>query len=494
MINFLGNIIFVVILFYFYYAITPPKKWILLLVASLGFYLFWQGIWLIILLLVSLFSFGFAFFLEGSNEKDTRRKTIFICGLVLTVLPLFFIKYFQFFTHSVLDINKSELLFMKNGFFGLMAPMGISFFTFKALSYLIEVYNRRIVVEKNFGKYSTYVAFFPEVSAGPISKPRLVLSQLEKKEVFNHSMVVKGLRMILMGLLMKFVIADRLGIYVDNVYNNVSNHHGLALLLATFFFSFQIYCDFAGYSLIAIGTAKLFGIKIDKNFDYPYFATSISDFWSRWHISLSVWLRDYLFLPVSYALLGKMKSDRLLGIKPEILSYSGAVLITMFICGLWHGASWTFIMWGMIHGIFLVFSLATKKLRKYTRKKMGVRKKSPVHQGLSILFTFGLVTFAWIFFKASSISQAFLVIKKIFTETHFQRQQGLLGGLPYHEFLITLTILVLFIITEFLLRFYYLRPLGQWSRRMRWLVYYTFVFILFIFGKFDGEPFIYYRF
>jgi len=411
MINFIGHIIFVTILFYLYYAISPKKKWILLLGASLGFYFFWQGEWLIVLLFVTLVSFGFAFFLEGSIGKDTRRKTIFICGLFLTVLPLFFIKYFQFFIHSVLNIDNSELFFPKNGFFGLLAPVGISFFTLKAFSYLIEVYNRRIVLERNLGKYTTYVAFFPEVSAGPISKPRLVLAQLEKKVEFNYTEVVSGLRMVLVGLLIKFVIADRLGIYVNNVYNNAYNHHGLALLLATFFFSFQIYCDFAGYSLIAIGIARLFEVKIKKNFDYSYFAISISDFWSRWHISLSVWLRDYIFLPVSYALSGKIKTERIIGIKPEVLSYFFASLITMFICGIWHGASWTFILWGLIHGMFLVFSLATKKLRKSIRKKIGIKKKSPIHQGLTILFTFFLITFAWIFFKASSLSQAFLVIK-----------------------------------------------------------------------------------
>ena len=285
-------------------------------------------------------------------------------------------------------------------FFNVLLPVGISFYTFQTLSYTIDVYNGKTAAQKHLGVFAVYVSFFPQLVAGPIERSNHLLPQFFRKHDFSYNRVKSGLQKMLWGFFKKIVIADNLAILVDGVYNNVGNYSGLALIVATIFFTFQIYCDFSGYSDIAIGTAKVMGFELRENFKRPYFSKSIREFWQRWHITLSTWFRDYVYIPLG-------------GNRTIKWRWYYNIFITFLVSGLWHGANWTFVIWGALHGSYLIAALILSSPKKKISLFIQSQNKS-LDKLMDVVITFVLVAFAWIFFRANNIEDAIYIINNLF--------------------------------------------------------------------------------
>jgi D-alanyl-lipoteichoic acid acyltransferase DltB (MBOAT superfamily) len=333
------------------------------------------------------------------NAKGKRRNFFLTISLISNISVLVVFKYYNFFVQ-----NWNELLGSVTGhhalpYLSILLPIGLSFHTFQAMSYTIEVYKGNQKAERHFGIYSLYVMFYPQLVAGPIERPQNLLHQFYEKHVFDADEFYIGIKMMLWGMFKKVVIADRLAILVNQVYNNPQQHNSTMLFIASIFFAIQIYCDFSGYSSIAIGAARVMGFKLMKNFDTPYQSKDINQFWKKWHISLSSWFKDYLYIPLG-------------GNKVAVPRWYFNLLIVFIISGFWHGANWTFIIWGALHGFYLVFAIATKKLRHAINTAIHLPANSKVNHLLQVVSTFCLVTFAWIFFRANSLSDAVYIIKK----------------------------------------------------------------------------------
>jgi D-alanyl-lipoteichoic acid acyltransferase DltB (MBOAT superfamily) len=330
------------------------------------------------------------------------------------------------------------------------------------------------------------------IVSGPIERSYNILPQLADEKKFDYDKIKSGLILVTLGFFKKAVIADRLSVLVEKVFNSPEEFRGVSLIAGAILFSIQIYCDFSGYTDIAIGIAKIMGIDVMENFNLPYYSKSIQEFWSRWHISLSNWFRDYLFLPIAYAVTRKLKNKPLLGIKSENWSYITGISITMLICGLWHGADWTFILWGSIHAFFLVFAFITKKLRKKIIKKAGLEKSIAIKVFKTVI-TFILITIAWVFFRAVSVSSGFYIVSHFFSSFNPVNVMLIFGSR-----IEVITVVSLVIILELihyiqkrygLILFLNSRPVWQ-----RWGIYYFFVFLILIFGRFDSASFIYAKF
>lgn len=446
-------------------------------------------------------------YLFGRIVNQTGRRKLFLILIIifnLGVLSLF--KYLSFansnltaFAHFI-GWNYSITLLQ------LAAPIGISFYMFKCLSYDIEVYRKNIPAEKRFEIFSLYIILYPELLAGPIDRPQSIIPQLEKGYAFDYDRVANGLKLMAWGFFQKWVIADRLADFVNQVYNNVHTFNGLSYAVATFFFALQIYCDFSGYSDIAIGAGEVLGFKFMKNFNRPYFAKSVSEFWRRWHISLTTWLRDYLFLPIAYKILRVLKNKPFMKIRPEVWSYTGATLFTMFLAGLWHGASWTFITWGSLIGIYLVVSYFTKNIRKKILKLTKLNKARGIHKFVSAGITFSLISFAWIFFRANNIYEALYIIKHLNTgyrgfmnllfEFNFTEIAKLLsfGVLPVNLCLAVIFISILFAVQLFQRKIAIRYYVSQKPIYVRWAIYLALAFMILIYGRMESTKFIYMQF
>ncbi len=307
---------------------------------------------------------------HGRVAVRGRRKLWFFSGLLVTLGLLFVFKYLELFRQTLHDLAGVFFRLQPLAPLKILLPIGISFFTFKIISYLIDVYYRRIEPETHLGIYALYVSFFPQLLAGPIERAARFIPQLKAPVHFDWERVASGMRLVVWGLFKKMVIADRLAFFVDEVFRHPEGQ-GLQLLLAVYFYAFQIYCDFSGYSDIAVGITRVLGFESMKNFDFPYFARSITQFWSRWHISLSSWLRDYLFLPIAYAVMRRIRGEKLLAVKAETWGYFVGIFLTMLLGGLWHGASWTFVIWGGLYGVYQVFSYSGKRLRRKCAETVG---------------------------------------------------------------------------------------------------------------------------
>jgi D-alanyl-lipoteichoic acid acyltransferase DltB (MBOAT superfamily) len=344
------------------------------------------------------------------------------------------------------------------------------------MSYTIEVYRGKQKAEHNFGIYALYVMFYPQLVAGPIERPQNLIHQFYEKHYFEYTRVVEGLKLMVWGLFMKLVIADRLAIYVNSVYNNAGEHSGKTLALATVFFAFQIYCDFAGYSNIAIGAAKVMGFKLMTNFNRPYFSRSISEFWKRWHISLSTWFKDYLYISLG-------------GNRVSIPRWYLNLFLVFTISGLWHGANWTYIIWGAINGFYLVFAIITEKPRKQFNHLIHLDRLPKIHRVVQILTTFVLACFAWIFFRANSVQDAWSITMNILQ---------MKGSLYIDNATIGYGIIAisLLIIVEIRREYFQHSPLPVKSNH--WIVehlsYVTLVVLIIVLGVFDGGQFIYFQF
>ena len=458
------------------YFILPHRfRWMLLLASSCYFYMAFIPVYILILGFTIVIDYFAGIWLEKTEGK--KRKYFLIASLIANIGVLAVFKY-----HNFLNTNLSELLNTigyKNSIpnLSIILPIGLSFHTFQAMSYTIEVYRGNQKAERNFGIYALYVMFYPQLVAGPIERPQNLIHQFYEKHYFEYERVVEGLKLMLWGLFMKIVIADRLAIYVNAVYNNSEQHNGITLLVATVFFAFQIYCDFAGYSNIAIGAAKVMGFNLMTNFNRPYFSTSISEFWKRWHISLSTWFKDYLYISLG-------------GNRVSIPRWYFNLLIVFVISGLWHGANWTFIIWGGLNGFYLVFAIVTEKVRKRVNHAILLDHIPNVHKLLQIGITFALACFAWVFFRAGSTQEAFSIINKIFALNgpfYIGDWQQLLYGLSAIAFL-------LFI--EYRREYHNPGPLpfktNHWLKEQ--LAYGTLVILILMVGVFDGGQFIYFQF
>ncbi|RYY07325.1 MAG: MBOAT family protein, partial [Sphingobacteriaceae bacterium] len=387
---------FFIVVTFLYFSIPHTKRWLLLLLASCYFYMAFVPVYILIL--------GFTIvidYIAGIQiEKATghKRKLFLILSLIANVGVLVVFKYYNFINFNLTSFLTSFNYNNPLPYLSILLPIGLSFHTFQAMSYTIEVYRGNHPAEKHFGIYALYVMFYPQLVAGPIERPQNILYQFREKHNFNYQLVTSGLKLAAWGLFKKVVIADRLSIVVDSVYNHPQNFNSLGLILATVFFAFQIYCDFSGYSDMAIGLARVMGFKLMTNFNKPYQAKSLNEFWQRWHISLSSWFRDYLYIPLG-------------GNRVSILGWYFNLFIVFLISGLWHGASWTYVVWGALHGFYLIFALITKNVRNKINHAVFIGKNS----FLPTLTTFLLVCFAWIFFRADNLQTAFYIAKNIFT-------------------------------------------------------------------------------
>ena len=380
--------VFLPIVFALYWLLPHRCRWALLLAASYYFYMSWNAKYIILILFTTAASYCAALLLERSGSQARKRAilavTLFIC---LGVLGVF--KYFNFFSQSLSALLESMSIHLHPVTLQLLLPVGISFYTFQTLSYVIDVYRGEVKAERHFGIYATFISFFPQLVAGPIERTRNLLPQIKAEHHFSYCQAVQGLRVMVWGFFKKMVIADNLAVYVDLVYDNVHSFHGFALVLASVFFAIQIYCDFSGYSDIARGTAKLMGIELMENFRSPYFSTSVREFWSRWHISLSSWFRDYVYIPLG-------------GNRVKKLRHWANLLITFLVSGLWHGANWTFVVWGGIHGAAQIAEDA-----------LGIKNARSRRGGVWLLragIMFVFVTLAWVFFRAQNLPDGVYVI------------------------------------------------------------------------------------
>ena len=326
-----------------------------------------------------------------------RRKISLFSGIFINLGILFFYKYYEFAGSLITDFFSLLNIGIDIPRWNVLLPVGISFYIFQAVGYAVDVYRGTIKAEKNFVVYALFISFFPQLVAGPIERAKNMLPQFREKHKFSYENFDAGPRLMIWGFFMKLCVADRVSTYVDAVYNNYMEHSGVSLLLATFFFTFQIYCDFAGYSLIAIGSSKMMGFTLMENFHRPYFAKSIKEFWRRWHISLSTWFKDYLYIPLGGNRVGHYR-------------HLWNLFVTFLVSGIWHGANLTFVLWGSLHGLYQIVGIEKNRLLP----KVNVSKR--LHAVFNCLVTFVLVMFAWIFFRANDLHSAFSIIAKIFTD------------------------------------------------------------------------------
>ncbi|HOO27308.1 MAG TPA: MBOAT family O-acyltransferase, partial [Lachnospiraceae bacterium] len=399
---------FMTVVFLLYWALPHPYRWPALLAANVFFYASWDIRFLAALVFTTAVSYGCALFMEKASASG-KKKALLVSGILVTMFFLLFFKYANFTIYSVQKVLKLFAVPIQDTTLNLIMPFGISFYTFQMVGYLADVYKGKIKAEHHFGKYALFVSFFPNISSGPIERAGRILPQIDKEKQFDYDTAVYGMRLILLGLLKKLVFADSMSKYVDIVFDDVTNHSGICFIIATLLFTFQIYCDFSGYTDIAIGAAKLLGFDLMTNFKSPYWSSSIKEFWSRWHISLSTWFRDYVYIPLGGNRVSKAKRNRNL-------------MVTFLASGLWHGASWTFVLWGGIHGLCQV---AEDTIKEFHVKKRGGREHeqsgqkrlfaSHLKHAGSILLTFCIVSFAWMFFRANSISDVLYILRHMFT-------------------------------------------------------------------------------
>ena len=466
---------FFIIVTSFYFLLPFSKRWILLLISSCYFYMAFVPIYILILGFTIVVDYFAGIFIENSQGK--RRKFFLVCSLIANIGILCIFKYYNFINTNFSFLLHGFGLSNPIPYLSILLPIGLSFHTFQAMSYTIEVYRGNQKTERHFGIYALYVMFYPQLVAGPIERPQNLLHQFREKHLFDSDRVFEGLKIMIWGLFKKLVVADRLGIVVNMAYGNIDHQNGLTLLLATIFFSFQIYCDFSGYSDIAIGAARVMGFNLMTNFRRPIFAKTTGEFWKRWHISLSTWFKDYLYFPMG-------------GSKVSVPRWYFNIMIVFLISGLWHGSNWTYIIWGGINGFYLVFAIVTKKYRDKFNARTRIIKFPRLFLLSEVVVTFMLITFSRIFFRSKSVEDAVTVIKKIGTFRGSISNIGI-NALAYSFFAIGFLLLVEFKREFYTGKFTLSNHQNFWVRN----AYFSFLIILIItIGVFDGGQFIYFQF
>lgn len=468
------------------YFVLPHKiRWLLILFASCFFYAFFKIEYLLILVFTIIVDYTAGIYIEQSQDAKNK-KWFLIASLIANIGILAVFKYYNFLNGNITSI--CQLLGVQNDipFLKIILPIGLSFHTFQAMSYTIEVYRGKQKAERHFGIYALYVMYYPQLVAGPIERPQNLLHQFYEPKTFDYQRVTDGLKLMAWGFFKKIVIADRLAEYVNQFYHNPESYYGIQVFIFLIMFSYQIYCDFSGYSDIALGASMIMGIKLMENFRTPYYSKNISEFWSRWHISLSTWFRDYLYIPLGGNRVSKNR-------------WYFNLFVVFTISGLWHGANWTFIVWGAIHAFLLVSSLLLER--------GGINLNKMLPSWFNMIITFLLVTFAWIFFRAETFSKATLVIGNLCHHWSFQFKQFgfelkeainnlLYLGRGQDNFLILVLALLFLELIQLSKRgknvFYFFQGKPAW---LRWSFYVLLISFITVFGLFhSGTEFIYFQF
>lgn len=491
--NSVDFLIFFPIVVLVYFIIPKKTRFIWLLITSYYFYMCWNVKYVFLLILSTVTTWLAGLIINAC--KQTLGKKCAVAGCVFVNLGiLVFFKYLDFLYDICNRILSVFHMQMAEKTFDILLPVGISFYTFQALGYIIDVYRGRVRPEGNILRYALFVSFFPQLVAGPIERSENLLQQVrevDKKQIWNYENVTDGLILMVWGLFVKMVISDRAAILVNTVFDNFYMYGTVSLVAGAIGFALQIYCDFMGYSVIAIGAARVMGFQLMENFNTPYFARSISDFWKRWHISLSTWFQDYVYIPMGGSRCSKGRK------------YFN-LMVTMGISGLWHGASWSFVAWGILHGLYQVVGDATKRIRQSAYARWKVKTESFSFQLAQIVSTFLLVDFAWIFFRAGSIGLALDYCKRIFTRwdpwSLFNGEIYTLG-LDRMEFNILVVSLVVLFLTE-LLRYFKKETITDFLKKQciwfRWSVVILLIGAILVYGiygiKFESSQFIYFQF
>lgn len=475
--NSINYAIFLPVVFILYWFVTQGKlKWqnIMLLTASYFFYGCWDWRFVFLLAFSTLLDYYSGHAIYNSKTKSTKKFWL-ILSVAINLGFLGVFKYYNFFIESFASLLGGIGLEANLSTLQVILPIGISFYTFHGLSYVFDIYNDKIEPTTNLVNYTLFVSFFPLLVAGPIERATHLLPQIERPRIFKYANAIDGLKQILWGLFKKVVIADNCAQYANLIFNNSDDYSGSTLFLGALMFTFQIYGDFSGYSDIALGSARLFGFELLKNFNFPYFSRDIAEFWRRWHISLSSWFKDYLYIP-----LGGSRGGNWMRIRNTFIIF--------LVSGFWHGANWTFIVWGGLNALFIMPSIIFKTNRDNINIVAAGKFFPSIKDTFNITLTFLLTVFMWIFFRAESVSHAFEYIKRLFSKNLFTLPEVT----PYH----VLIFILLFMIIEWFGREnnYAIEKLGnRWPNIIRWIFYYILIFCIFLFfGK--EEQFIYFQF
>lgn len=492
--NSVDFLIFFPIVTFIYFIIPHRFRWFWLLISSYYFYMCWNPRYAILIAASTIITYLSGILIDKANQIRDEKKSIGLKKLwvfmsfAINLGILFIFKYANFFNGIIKSIFSWLNITVNIPTFNFLLPVGISFYTFQALSYTMDVYRKDVRAERNLGKYALFVSFFPQLVAGPIEKSKNLLYQFDEKHSFDYDRAKNGLLLMIWGFFQKVLVADRLAILVDNVYNNPNGHKGFEIITATIFFAFQIYCDFGSYSDIARGAAEVMGFRLSKNFERPYFSKSIKEFWRRWHITLSAWFKDYLYIPLGGSRCSKLRN------------YFN-IMVVFLISGLWHGADMSFVIWGGLHGAFQVIGDILKPLKEKLRRVFKIKTDVFSYKLLQVVITFILVDFAWIFFRANSYSDAKILIKNmmyfnpwIFTDNSIYNL-----GLDSKEFLVAIIGIIVVLAVNMMQRNKSLRiQLSRQNTSFRWVMYLIAVLSILIFGMYgpdySAQQFIYFQF
>ena len=455
----------VFLLYWFVFNKTIKLQNLFLLIIGYIFYGWWDWRFLFLIAFSTIFDFTIGILLEKTTELQ-KRKLLFAASCIVNIGLLGFFKYFNFFIDNFISAFESIGYHIPAVSLKIILPVGISFYTFQSLSYTTDVFRRKMKPTTDFVSFAAFISFFPQLVAGPIERAFNLLPQFHKKRLFDLNLAVKGMRQILWGLFKKIVIADTLSTYVDAIFNSYEVLPGSTLLLGAIYFAVQIYCDFSGYSSIAIGTARLFGFTLLQNFSYPYFSTNVSQFWGKWHISLTSWFRDYVYIPMG-------------GSRGSLTKTIFNTLFVFALSGFWHGANWTFGIWGLLNGMYLIPNLILKNKK--------VISENNVFGIFSMLFTFGLITFSWIFFRSNNLAQAFQYINGLFSKSLFTYP-------VQHGMAITIPLIVILFGVEWIRK----KEIELFQPQnihfiLRWIIYLVMIIICLAFFK-QNQSFIYFQF
>ena len=469
--NSIEFVIFLPIVVLLFYLLPQKARWLMLLAASCVFYMWFVPKYILILLVTIIIDYSAGILMEKHADEPKKKKTFLVISVVSTLLVLFIFKYLGFINDNFVWLCQKLGLDVRTSV-NIILPIGLSFHTFQSMSYVIEVYRGHQKAERHFGYYSLYVMFFPQLVTGPIERPGNLLRQLHEYKDFRYENISKGMRLILFGLFIEMVVADHLGAYVDEVYANPAEYNSWSVMLAMAFYSFQIYCDFFGYSTIALGSAKLMGFDISDNFRTPYLAKNIAEFWHRWHISLSTWFRDYVYFPLG-------------GSRVKFGRWAFNILVVFVLSGIWHGAAWTFLFWGFAHGLLHIVEKALRN--RFPYQEPNSKWLSISLDALRIAKTFVLVTLFWVMFRATDFAN----MRDIFVAavTNFGGGQSLAVKPEVWLYL------ALFILSDLLL---FNTRFDAWCEGkpmvVRWLIYALLIFLIIACSSVNSFPFIYFQF
>lgn len=491
--NSLEFLIFFPIVVLVYFCVPQKVRWLWLLAASYYFYMSWNPQYALLIAASTVATWLSALVMERvGGARNKRRWALWSC-IIFNLAILFFFKYYAFAAGNIEALGRLVGLELHVPTFDVLLPVGISFYTFQALGYVIDVYRGELPAERNLLRYALFISFFPQLVAGPIERSKNLMHQIHEPHYFDPKRVRDGLLLMGWGFFEKLVLADRIALLVTKVYDNPAAHTGVEIVLATVLFAFQIYCDFAGYSDIAIGAARVMGFTLMKNFKHPYSAVTVSDFWRRWHISLTTWFRDYVYIPLGGSRCAKWKHYR-------------NILITFTVSGLWHGAQWSFVAWGALNGLYQVVGSLTAPFRKGMEARLKWKPDGVLRRWWKRLVTFALVDFAWLFFRASSFLTGVGMIRQTVTNPGLAALKRPLAmitvdnlGMGRKDFAVLLVALVVLAVVDTLRQQVDLKAvLDRRNIVVRYAVYYGIIFAILIFGvygpEFNAASFIYFQF